>query len=244
MTTAGEAKRAMQAFPLAPLGAITGDGPALILAPHADDETLGCGGLIAGSVSAGRPISVLVLTDGSQSHPTSPTWPKPRLVEARQQEVRDALDALGLTGPHLSFLGLPDTAAPTAGAAFEAAVSAIAAQALATRARTILAPWEHDPHCDHEAAHLMAAEVCRRLGVRHWAYPVWGWTLPDTHTLPSVPQGVRLDVARHLPRKRRAIACHATQYTDLIADDPAGFRLPAGLLAVFDQPFETFIRLN
>ena len=244
MTTAGAVKHAMEAFPLAPLDTITGAGSVLVLAPHADDESLGCGGLIAAAAAAGRPVSVLVLTDGSQSHPSSPTWPKQRLVVVRQQEVRDALDALGLAGQHLAFLNLPDAAAPTRGPAFESAVAAIAAHVAARGAATVLAPWEHDPHCDHEAAHLMAAEVCQRLDLRHWAYPVWGWTLADAHPLPEMPAGIRLDVSGQLPQKRRAIACHATQYTDLINDDPAGFRLPPGLLAVFDRPFETFLHLR
>lgn len=245
MTTAGEAKRAMAAFPFASLAAVTQGKPTLVLAPHADDESLGCGGLIAAAADAGRPISLLVLTDGSQSHPNSASYPRPRLVAARQQEVRDALAVLGLTGKDASFLGLPDAAAPARGPVFHAAVQAIADHARSTGAATILAPWEHDPHCDHEAAHLMAAAACMALGVRHWAYPVWGWTLPDGHILPGpLPAGVRLEVTAYLPQKRRAIACHATQYTNLISDDPTGFRLPPGLLAVFDRPFETFIRLN
>ena len=45
----------------------------------------------------------------------------------------------------------------------------------------------------------------------------------------------------HLPAKRRAIAAHASQYGALIDDDPAGFQLPADLLSIFDQPWETFL---
>lgn len=245
MMSAAEAKRAMERFPLAPLPAITLGQPVLILAPHADDESLGCGGLIAAMVEAGQHVSVLVLTDGSQSHPKSQSHPYARLVAARQQEASDAVETLGLAGHNLAFLGLPDAAAPTSGPAFADAVQAIMGHVTISGADTILAPWQHDPHCDHEAAHLMAAKVCSRMGIRHWAYPVWGWTLPDAHPLPGpLPQGVRLDITPYLPRKRRAIACHATQYTDLITDDPTGFRLPPRLLAVFERPFETFIRLS
>jgi hypothetical protein len=41
--------------------------------------------------------------------------------------------------------------------------------------------------------------------------------------------------------KRAAIQAHQSQYSDLITDDPEGFRLPAGLLSVFEVPFETFV---
>jgi hypothetical protein len=33
----------------------------------------------------------------------------------------------------------------------------------------------------------------------------------------------------------------AASYSDLIADDPEGFRLPRALLSVFEQPFEVFL---
>lgn len=39
-------------------------GPVVIVAPHPDDETLGCGGLIARRAAEGRRIVVVVITDG------------------------------------------------------------------------------------------------------------------------------------------------------------------------------------
>lgn len=244
MIRAGDVKRAMAAFPLAPLDAVTAGRPVLILAPHADDESLGCGGLIASSVAEGVLPMVLILTDGSQSHPRSPSFPPARLIAAREQEAHDAVAALGLPAHCLQFLHLSDAAAPTSGPAFDLAVQAILDAAADAGAETILAPWKHDPHCDHEAAHLMATAAAYKLGAKRWAYPVWGWTLPDEHMLPEpLPTGVRVDVSHAMPQKQRAIASHATQYTNLINDDPTGFRLPPGLLSVFDRPYETFIRL-
>ena len=72
-------------------------------------------------------------------------------------------------------------------------------------AGTVLAPWRHDARCDHLAAHLMAQEAAPRAGVRHLAYPVWGWTLPETALLDGpAPVGWRLDIGAQLPAKRRA----------------------------------------
>ncbi len=245
MISAGDAKRAMLSLPFAPLQMITHGQPVLILAPHADDESLGCGGLIAASVAAGHPPYVLIATDGSGSHPNSPTFPPARLIATREREARNAVHALGVAPDRLGFLRLPDTAAPTSGAMFQAAVQAIEATCVRVGAGTILAPWEHDPHCDHEAAHLMATAVADRLGLRQWAYPVWGWTLPDGHPIPRpASSGVRLDITAFLGQKQRAVACHASQYGNLITDDPSGFQLPEELLAVFQRPFETFLRLR
>ena len=74
------------------------------------------------------------------------------------------------------------------------------------------------------------------------SYPVWGWTLPPATEIDELPRaGWRLDIARHLPTKRRAIGAHRSQYGGLITDDPTGFELPPNLLSVFDCPFETFL---
>ena len=78
--------------------------------------------------------------------------------------------------------------------------------------------------------------------MRHLAYPVWGWTLGgDVALAGPVVAGWRLDVSRELPRKRRAIEAHRSQYAGLVDDDPGGFQLEAGFLDLFSGPFETFL---
>lgn len=243
MLTAGEAVLRMAALPIADLDTILGGRTPLVLAPHADDESLGCGGLLAECAVRGRPAAVLVLTDGVGSHPNSIEYPPARLRSLREQEARHAVAALGMQAAQIGFLGLADTQAPLHGPEFDVAVDAICARLPANA--ILLAPWVHDPHCDHEAAHVMAECAAKQAGVPHLAYPVWGWTLPDATPLAGgPPRGWRLDIAEHLPRKRAAIAAHASQYSDLIGDDPAGFRLPPGLLARFDQPYETFLQVG
>lgn len=116
MISAADAIHAMAALPYAPLSAVTGDAPALILAPHPDDETLGCGGLIAAASAAGHPPFVLILTDGTGSHPRSRSYPFARLKAVREQEARNAVAILGLPPGRIGFMGLRDTAAPMDGA--------------------------------------------------------------------------------------------------------------------------------
>lgn len=245
MISAASALQAMAALPLLPLAAITGGEPVLILAPHPDDETLGCGGLIAAASAAGHPPFVLILTDGTGSHPNSRSYPSRRLKAVREQEARNAVAILGLPGDRIGFLGLRDTAAPMHGAAFDAAVAAIRSTAESAGATTILAPWEHDPHCDHLAVHRMAVEVASQCRIRHLAYPVWGWTLASETMLPGpAPYGMRLDIGRHMAAKHRAITAHASQYGGLIDDDAEGFQLPPNLLAVFSRPYETFLTMD
>ncbi len=245
MIPAAAMLQAMATMPIAPLTAITGGKTVLILAPHPDDETLGCGGLIAAAAAAGHPPFVLVLTDGTGSHPNSRSYPPSRLKEVRAQEARNAVAILGLPDNRIDFLELRDTAAPMDGEAFEAAAAMIQSTAERVGATAILAPWQHDPHCDHLAAHRMAEEVTARCQIRHLAYPVWGWIIvPETMLPGPTPHGVRLDITSHMAAKHRAIAAHASQYGGLIIDDAGGFQLPSNLLEVFSRPFETFLTVN
>jgi LmbE family N-acetylglucosaminyl deacetylase len=230
-----------RALPVADLDAITGTGPCVVLAPHPDDESLGCGGLIAACCAAGRPPLVAVLTDGTGSHPGSLAYPAERLRDVRMSEVLEAVGHLGLAADRVVFLNQRDTAAPVQGPAFDAVVRRLAG--LCEGATALLAPWRFDPHCDHEAAALIAAAVAALAGIRHVAYPVWGWTLDADDVVGDCRTGWRLDIAAWLPAKRAAIQAHRSQYGGLITDDPTGFQLPPGLLAVFDAPFETFLEV-
>jgi LmbE family N-acetylglucosaminyl deacetylase len=221
---------------------LIGKGGALVLAPHPDDESIGCGGLIAAGSERGVDIHVMVITDGSASHPKSREFPKPRLASLRENEVRAAMAELGVPDSRIAFLQLPDGKAPWRGRRFAAATAYIAEYVRARGITTIVTSWAHDPHPDHKAAYLLGCAAARRTEVRLLCYPVWGWTLPNHVWLPAKPvRGMRIDITRHRAAKHRAIACHRSQFSDLIQDDPTAFRLTQEHLAAFDKPFEVFI---
>ena len=236
---AAEALERFRQAPMASLEAIV-RGPFTVLAPHPDDESLGCGGLIAQAAAAGIPAHVVVLTDGTGSHPNSRCFPASALAALRADEVRAAVGALGLSAGRLRFLHARDTQAPHAGPVFEALSETLAALLRATGSRTLLSTWRHDPHGDHVAAHLIGARATRRVGARLVSYPVWGWTLPDDAEV-DAPRAVRLDVSGQIAAKRRAIAAHRSQTTDFIADDPAGFRLSDAFVALHTGRWEVFL---
>jgi LmbE family N-acetylglucosaminyl deacetylase len=243
MTTAADFHRAWREFPVGGLDDIIGSGTCLVLAPHPDDESLGCGGLIAACTAAGRPPLVVVLTDGAGSHPASRAFPPDRLRAVRAQEVQAAVGHLGLAADRVVFLNQPDSAAPHSGPDFDTAASVLAGLiGRETNCTAILAPWRHDPHCDHEAASLLASCVASTVPIRHLGYPVWGLALPPDAPVPAaLNTGFRFDISAFLAAKRAAIRAHQSQYGNLISDDPTGFRLPAALLWAADMPFETFL---
>ena len=170
------------------LAPLLGDqGGALVLAPHPDDESLGCGGLLAACAAAGRAARVLVISDGTGSHPRSQAWPPAKLAALRQEETRAAIGLLGLDPDHdIGFLGLADTAVPTEGPSFEAAVQGVLDFA-GRQPVSLFCTWQHDPHRDHAASFAIAVAAARALpqGTRLFAYPVWG--LAFAHPIPGFP---------------------------------------------------------
>ncbi|HVB68597.1 MAG TPA: PIG-L family deacetylase [Acetobacteraceae bacterium] len=242
MVPATDVLTAMLHLPLVSVEAVTNARPLLVLAPHPDDESLGCGGLIAACCAAGHDVRVLVITDGAASHTGSARYPPSRLAALRQSETAAAMAALGLPRDRLEFLGLPDGRAPLRGGKFREVVDRVAAFAAASGIGSICTTWAHDPHRDHRAAHLLGRVAAQEVGARLLCYPVWGWTLPAYSWLPDEPVfGVRLDIADHLAAKREAIFCHASQTSGLIGDDPNGFRLDPGFIALFERTFEVFV---
>ncbi len=76
----------------------------LVLAPHSDDEVLGCGGLLARLAGAGAVVRVLFLSDSGG--PDTGGDERRAYAKLRRAESRKALAALGATGA--DDLGLPD----------------------------------------------------------------------------------------------------------------------------------------
>ncbi len=242
VVTAGRLHRLWQTLPVGSLSDVVGAGNCLVLAPHPDDESLGCGGLIARCCVESRPPVVVILTDCGGSHPGSRRDPPAKLAPLREPEAARAVQALGLPAERLTFLREPDTKAPHGRPAFDQIVVRQAAYLRRFDCSAIVAPWRFDPHCVHAAAARMATETARIAYVRHLSYPVWGWTLPDDTVLEEAAvRGWRLGVASQLDAKRCAIAAHASQFGQVIDDVPDGFQLPVDLLRAADRPWETYL---
>jgi LmbE family N-acetylglucosaminyl deacetylase len=239
---AEEALRLMRDCPRRTFAEAFGNARLAILAPHPDDESLGCGGLIAEACAHGRPPSVMVLTDGAGSHPGSRAFPPDRLCAVRETETQAALARLGLSGDNAIFLRYPDTKAPTGGKALLEAAQRVAGIVRRNGCDMILTTWRHDPHGDHLAAARIGEHAAAISGARLLAYPVWGLTLPpDAELGDTVIDGFRLDIGRHVARKHAAILEHKSQYAGLITDDPDGFQLSPGFIELFLTGTETFL---
>jgi LmbE family N-acetylglucosaminyl deacetylase len=221
---------------------LSGGGDVLVLAPHPDDETLGCGGAIAALTDLGRRAQVIVVTDGGHSHPASRSTPPERLRQMRAAEVARAVDILtaGL-GPEPVLLAYPDTDAPEGDAAVDAALARIVPH-MSPSTTAVWSAWGGDPHIDHgRTARLAARLVARNSALAHWSYPIWGRFDPDAADF-RPDALVQFETHRWQDRKAAAIAAHVSQMTGLISDDPGGFRMTDAHQRHFLTSPEIFLR--
>jgi LmbE family N-acetylglucosaminyl deacetylase len=178
--------------------ALPPSGGLLVLAPHPDDESIGCGALIAAFRAAGRPVEVIVLTDGAMGGAADRRRPDDTLAALRQAETRAAIDCLG--GAGLTFLAHPDGRLIDG---VDAAAGAVAAAIEALRPSAIAFPALYDRHPDHVACTPILLGALDRtdwpaelLGYETWA--------------PGRAQAI-LDATPFMDAKVAAIACHRSQ---------------------------------
>jgi LmbE family N-acetylglucosaminyl deacetylase len=219
----------------------------LVVAPHPDDESLGCGGLVSLSAEAGSTFYIVFVTDGAASHRNSRAWPRARLAAQREQEACRALACLGIENAPRLFLRLPDANMPTPGElAWRGAVAVVCGILQCFAPDLVILPWRRDPHCDHRASWLLAqhavdqASLCPEV----LEYAVWLDELGKAEDYPGSGEAeiVRIHIGDVLAKKRAAIAAHLSQTTDLIADDPDGFRLTPQTIARLTQSTEVYMR--
>lgn len=105
-------------YALLPMPAISSMKKIMVFAPHPDDETLACGGLIAEARREGIPVKVVVVTNGeSFSYAAHIQYKKLALPpayyikfgEKRQEETLSAMKLLGVPQEDVIFLGYPDS---------------------------------------------------------------------------------------------------------------------------------------
>jgi LmbE family N-acetylglucosaminyl deacetylase len=118
---------------------------ALAIAPHYDDEVLGCGGLLAQLAAAGGAVRVLFLTDGGGGR--EEIAERAAYRERRREESLRAAAVLGLSG--CDHLGLPDG---RLGDHLDEAVEGIRRAVLTQRPALLLAPSPLEVTADHVAA--------------------------------------------------------------------------------------------
>lgn len=226
-------------IPYQPLGR----EPAIIVAPHPDDETFGCGGLIKLKRAAGVPLRVVLLTDG-EAVGSGVGELAETVITARKREFTEACHRLGLDIGDLRWLHLPDGKLPQSGqSGFEAAVRLLAAEIKSFSPGEVYCTHPQDVRPDHIAAvHITQAA----LGLLSkpctlFFYPIWMWYHASSglRRRLDITGAWRLDISAALNAKKHAMDAYLNA-PKTGAGNPYCGRLPSSFLKNFRQPYEVY----
>jgi len=224
-------------------------GNLMVLAPHPDDESLGCGGLIASLRQSGKTVHIIFMTSGSASHPNSKEYPPNRLAEIREKEAEKACEVLGIEKENIQFRRLGDSKMHALRKEEIENIGKELAEIFSSGEFSSLAlPWRRDPHSDHIATNRIGESILNYIGsdVTKVEYPVWLWKNGKEEDWPLfdevLPYRLKIDDVYHL--KWEAIYSHKSQLGLVIQDDSSGFVLTEDLLEPFRPKLEYYFLTN
>jgi LmbE family N-acetylglucosaminyl deacetylase len=184
-------------------------GRVLVIAPHPDDEILGCGGTMARMVDEGIDVHVGIVTSGKP-----PAYSAQSVARVRE-ETRQAHEFLGIKATHqLDFPAAGLAEVPSS--ALNAAVGGLIRD---VRPDTLFVPFVGDIHQDHQLAFL-AAMVGARPRIPDAPSRILAYeTLSETNwyaapTTPPFVPNVFIDIRSTLERKLVAFSIFESQVRD------------------------------
>ena len=184
-----------------------GNGTALILAPHPDDEVIGCGGAIIKHVENNDDVHVIILTDGSLGAPEfnvgagrvddQDTRVK-NYIKAREEESKKAGSALGYGEP--SFWEIKDRTLEYN----EKYIQMVKDLIEKLKPSSVYSPSIYEMHPDHKALAIVVIEAIRRSQNNPdlFMYEI-GRPIPSPNML--------LDITQIWEQKLKAIKCFNSQ---------------------------------
>jgi bacillithiol biosynthesis deacetylase BshB1 len=179
----------------------------LVFGPHPDDLEIGAGGSVAKHAALGLRVGLCDLTAGEMG---SNGTVEQRLAEA--EEARKVLGALWRVN-----LRWPDRAIGTAPEQGLAATELVRT----VRPKAVALPYWSDRHPDHVAASKALTDALFNAGLRRYAAKGEPWK-PEMTSYYFINESTQpsfvVDVTDYYETKRRALACHATQFRPQSAD--------------------------
>lgn len=220
---------------------------AVVFAPHQDDETFGCGGLIARKRNEGFPVHVVFITDGSASHPGHARFSPAELASLRHSEACEALAILGVESCAIHFLDEPDGTLGKLDSVRRAHLVARIVELLRTlKPDEIFLPCSPDGSSEHDAAFIFVIEALQQsqLQPEIWQYPVWTWWNPLLlfRRVFFARGHCRVPTEDYQLIKHRAVACYQSQTEPLAPENEPS--LPPELVKMFNSEIEYFFRLH
>ncbi|AFY56672.1 putative LmbE-like protein [Rivularia sp. PCC 7116] len=199
--------------------------PAIVFSPHQDDETIGCGGMIALKRSLGIPVKVVFLTDGRYG--SKPDWVHPEnVIQYRQEEAHKALEVLGIEASQAEFLNQTDGSLAHLSSEKHNLLTAQLVEILQSfEPQEVYVPHHQDGHPDHEATYYLVQSAIEqsKMQIELLQYPIWMmWRNPlSSHQyFHKNVSAYRLSIGNFKHKKHQAIAAYKSQTPNL----PSSFK--------------------
>ncbi|MBF2006525.1 MAG: PIG-L family deacetylase [Chlorogloeopsis fritschii C42_A2020_084] len=205
--------------------------PAMVFAPHQDDETFGCGGMIALKRELGVPVKVVFLTDGHKSY----FQIKPEdIVQVRKQEATSALNILGVESPEdIYFIDQPDGELRHISSEQQLdTINQLVKLLKSFQPAEVYVPHQKDKHPDHEATYDLVQAALKESGIQAqvFQYPIWlFWKMPPLFRVNLQPlgQSYKLSIKSVFNKKQQAIQVYGSQRHTLPFSFMRRFFLPS-----------------
>lgn len=153
-------------------------GSVLIVAPHPDDEVIGCSGLIRQCLEKRCPVNVVILTGGGKSHENCCNLDENTIVCNRRHLARRAAEILGLPWANLHFLDYTDGAV----AFDDPETKRLCLLIEELKPDLVFVPHKGDGWSDHiEAGHIIRRLIGGQREIRLYEYCVWFWYYNARH---------------------------------------------------------------
>lgn len=143
----------------------------IVLAPHPDDETFGCGQLISKMISSGKEITVVLFSGGGASHHGCCDLAPDEIATARLRKAEEILTELGVGKENIVSMDLPDGKLSCSIHAED--YDKIKKLAEDKKSAAILAPHPQEGWADHMAVAALAQRLAEDSGKELFYYCVW-----------------------------------------------------------------------
>lgn len=140
----------------------------LVVAPHQDDEIIGCGGAVLLQKKMGKDINIVFVQDGGNEYKEDGMSSREELVHVREEEANAVARELGIPPPRfLRHVKLKEEVSIIA--------KELREEVLRTNADVIFVPFLLDPNIDHFFTNYAFAEALAGItkGRRVFGYEVW-----------------------------------------------------------------------
>jgi LmbE family N-acetylglucosaminyl deacetylase len=216
----------------------------LIVAPHPDDESFGCGGTLALMAKRGVNTHVAFVTEGGGSHLSHPVLSRDDMCTRRRIESKAALVALGVNLERVTYFNAIDgTLAHLSKSVSLELVDAIAALLSRLKPAAVFLPCRSDGSSEHDAAFVLVHHAIRKavLKPRILEYPIWSWWNPSRLIRPVLTYKAvwRVGLGDAIGLKAAAIAAYASQTHPIPPETLPS--LPDGFAQMFLQREEFFL---